>query len=60
MMMIRILGFAMLACSLNSCFPPIENVSSSLEYSLKDPVVKQIFEARDKRNSDSLKLFLNN
>ncbi|HRG32688.1 MAG TPA: peptidylprolyl isomerase [Saprospiraceae bacterium] len=59
MMKIRILGYALLVCSLNSCFPPIENISSSLDYSLSDPIVHQIFEARDRRNSDSLKLFLN-
>ncbi|MBK9107049.1 MAG: peptidylprolyl isomerase [Saprospiraceae bacterium] len=42
-----------------SCFPPIEEDLTQIKYSLKDPNVQNIFDARDHRNSDSLFLFLN-
>lgn len=47
---------AMLAIS---CFPPVEEDLTLINYSLKDPNVQDIFDARDRRNSDSLFLFFN-
>lgn len=42
---------------MNSCFPPLEEDLTSIQFKLTDPVVQQILEARDKRQSDSLVLF---
>lgn len=43
--------------SLCSCFPPLEEDLKTINYSLSDPIVRQIFNARDERNSDSLKVY---
>lgn len=42
---------------MNSCFPPLEEDLTSIQFKLTDPVVQQILEARDKRQSDSLVMF---
>lgn len=53
-----ILLLAMGLLSLFSCFPPLEEDLKTVNYSITDPGVRQIFNARDERNSDSLKIYL--
>lgn len=40
-----------------SCFPPLEEDLTKVDYQLKDPNIQKIMDARDRRNSDSLKVF---
>ncbi len=42
-----------------SCFPPNEDQDNNVGYTLSDPVVRSIFDAKDRHNRDSLVLYFN-
>ncbi|HEX5625640.1 MAG TPA: peptidylprolyl isomerase [Saprospiraceae bacterium] len=54
----RILFFSLLLGVWTSCFPPVEEMDSNLEYSLQDREVRSILDAQDRRQSDTLQLVL--
>lgn len=41
-----------------SCFPPVEDNQNDIPYSLKDPMVKEIFDLKDRHQTDSLLNYL--
>lgn len=52
------IAFLLLCLGMTGCFPPVEEDLTQLNFNSSDPVVRQIFEARDRRLSDTLRLFL--
>lgn len=51
-------AFLLLYLGMTGCFPPVEEDLTLTNYTTADPRVRQIFEARDRRLSDTLKIFL--
>jgi hypothetical protein len=42
-----------------ACFPPDEEQQGTINYTVKDPEIRTILDARDRHNKDSLLIYLN-
>ena len=56
--LIIVLGLLFLMGSLVACFPPDDQAKLSTDYNLRDPEIRQILDASDRRRTDTLLVYL--